>query len=224
MAWHLSGRIKYVNLFDNMKASCNKFKDALQFCRDNEMYIRKQILIEKFRDNGKMSFWKEVKKIKGVQNQYISYVDGTCDPSKIASIFDEKFAMVFKDPSNNNTMSNSDNSHDGTIESPFINLNDVNAAIDAINLEVGWDKVHAYHLKLSGPIFRNFLAKFFDKCLYQKHLPKDILGSLIKPIIKNSALGKSDSGNYRPIMNFSNFLQIFEVILKNFLQCHIRLN
>ena len=51
-----------------------------------------------------------------------------------------------------------------------------------------------------------------------------MLGGLIKPIIKNSALGKSDSGNYRPIMNSSNFLKIFEVILKKFLQCHIRLN
>ena len=51
-----------------------------------------------------------------------------------------------------------------------------------------------------------------------------MLKGQIKPILKDNSLGKTQSGNYRPIMNSSNFLKIFESCLGPIIDRYIVLN
>ena len=73
---HNSGRIRFGELFENMKSSRKEFKGALDFCRKNQINIRKQIILEKFRNANKSTFWKEIRKITSNKDNKISYLDG----------------------------------------------------------------------------------------------------------------------------------------------------
>ena len=51
-----------------------------------------------------------------------------------------------------------------------------------------------------------------------------MLSGQIRPVIKNKSLGKTESANYRPVMNSSNFLKLFDCCINPFLQNHLVLN
>ena len=226
LEWHNSGRIRFGELFENMKSSRKEFKSALKFSRKNQMNIRKQIILEKFRNASKSTFWKEIRKITSNKDNKISYLDGESNPEKIAQIFDAKFSKIFNDPSCKSPSASScvDSNDDSNPSSPLISLNNVQDAILKINTSLGWDKIHSNHLKYSGPIFRNLICKIFNKFLSHNFVPPKFVEGQVKPIVKNSCLGKTNSSNFRPIMNSSNFLKIFENCLSPYLERHLVLN
>ena len=103
-------------------------------------------------------------------------------------------------------------------------MSDINYAIDKINVGLGWDKIHANHLKFSGQIFRNLLCKIYNKFLSHEYLPQEFLAGRIKPVLKSNCTSKTDSSNFRPVMNSSNFLKVFEHCLLPFLLNHLNLS
>ena len=55
-------------------------------------------------------------------------------------------------------------------------------------------------------------------------MPSAILKGEIRPILKSNSLNKSSSSNYRPVMNSSCFLKIFEYCLLPFLERDLKLD
>ena len=55
-------------------------------------------------------------------------------------------------------------------------------------------------------------------------LQVNMLKGRIKPTLKDNSLGKTQSNNYRPIMNSSNLLKIFESCISPLIDKHIDLN
>ena len=186
---------------------------------------RRENLILKFRSGNRSEFWKGVKNLYGKNSELSSYIDGCSDPVKIASIFDEKFSTIFNDPQCQSEVINilSENSPINRCP-PIISFHDVNRSIEKINPGLGWDRIHSNHFKLSGPVFRNLISKLFNKFLSHNYLPRPMLEGQIRPVLKSGSSSKTDSANFRPIMNSSNFLKIFECCLLPYLMNHLNLN
>ena len=60
LIWHSHGRIRVGETFEAMKTSRSTFKKALKFCRKNELRLKKEILLAKFKTKKSKFFWKEV--------------------------------------------------------------------------------------------------------------------------------------------------------------------
>ena len=227
LAWHHSGRIRQGQFFDNMKQSRASFKNALKYCRKNEENIRKNILLDKFKLSNKSIFWRETRKLTQKNINNLNYIDGNSDPKVIASIFDNKYRDILNDPARQNNsyyhMPDGSQQRAGII-SPLISFNDICNAITNINDGIGWDAAHSNHLKFGGPIFKNLLCKLYNKFLSHTYLPRRMLGGQIRPVLKNNCSSKTNSANFRPVMNSSNFLKTFEICIKPYLVNHLRLS
>ena len=100
----------------------------------------------------------------------------------------------------------------------------IDRAIGRLNNGIGWDGVHSSHLKYSGKTFRNLLARLFMKFISHNYLPPDMILGEIRPITKNGAICKTISDNYRPVMNSSCLLKVFEYALLPCLERHLKLS
>ena len=159
LRWHAGGRIRFDEDFENMKRSRSKFKNSLNFCRNNELKIRKEILLEKFRNGHSKKFWTQVRNLKGAA-KISNCIDGENDPKKIVSIFENKFKDIFNDQSCQTPLTAVNSPDSISVSAPYkFTLSSLNDAIDNLNIDIGFDMVHSNHLKYSGPVFRNLLCK-----------------------------------------------------------------
>ena len=99
-----------------------------------------------------------------------------------------------------------------------------NEAIDKLKPGIGFDFVHTNHVQFSSIFFRNFMSRLFSCFLSHSFIPKQMLYGQIRPIVKNNSMCKTNSDNYRPIMNSSVFLKLFEYILLPTLTSNLDLN
>ena len=180
LRWHGNGRIRSGHEFEDMKRSRSSFKNALKFCKNNELRLRKELLLSKFKSNNSKSFYKEVRKIKGtVTNSRC--IDGTCDTNEIVNIFNEKYKSILDNPQCQATH---------TVPRPRSNVSplrftlpELDMAISRLNPGRGADFVHVTQLKNAGPCFRNLLCKLMNKFISHSFLPRNILGGLVQQII-----------------------------------------
>ena len=225
MLWHNMGKPRVGNEFENMKISRTAFKNALNFCRNNEKQLRHEILLNKFLLSNKTQFWKEIGKINGHGSRKIIELDSETCIQKHVEIFDQKYKKILNDPfcqiDGNESVSNP-----STIPQPIpvITLDNLCEAIMKLNKGLGWDDIHSNHLKFSGPVFINLLCKFLNRLISHSHMPMNLIYGEIRPVIKNKILGKTDSNNYRPVLNSSMFLKIVEYCLLPILTKNLKLS
>ena len=213
LLWHEGGRVRNGSLFDAMKNSRAEFKRALRYCRENEAQLRKDILLEKFLTSGKNSkeFWKEVRKSKISQAKCPRVIDGLHDGAQIINVFDTKYKAVLNNPDCQVTRED-DGQPDPNY--PFtVSIPDLRDAVKRLKLGKGWDQIHVNHFKFMGPIFENLVCKFINRILSHNFVPREMLKGEIRPVTKSDKLDRESSENYRPVMNSSAFLKVFEYIL-----------
>ena len=83
---------------------------------------------------------------------------------------------------------------------------------------VGHDGIHAHFLKQASDDFLFILCIFMNTCFTHCYLPKEMLRGSITPVIKDSKRNCTESSNYRPVMQSSMFLKLFECHVLEFLQ------
>ena len=221
--WHVAGRIRHGYLFEKMKSSRSSFKNALKYCRDNEMRIRKELLLLKFHGN-KKEFWREISKSYGINIPKVVQIDGISDLNEITSHFDNKYKDILDDPRSQGGDVGMFSDPPAASCGPLISSDNVSAAFSELNVGVGWDGIHSNHVKFSGPKFKFIVSKFFNSILYHGFFPDKMLNGEIRPTIKNKILSKNDSNNYRPVMNSSIFLKSFEYCLLPFISSSLNLS
>lgn len=214
LEWHINGRIRNGQGFEDMKKSRTDFKNALKFCRRNELMIRKENFLNKFRACNKTVFWKEISKLKGSAVKHVSPIDGNSVDENIVNIFDAKYKSILNDPqSQGSSVNNQTTDNYFEINLPLLTYQDLHEAILQLNDGIGMDGIHSNNLKLSGPVFNNILWKFFNKMLDHSFVPTALVYGEIRPIVKGSGLDKHLSDNYRPVMSSSVILKTFEYCL-----------
>ena len=224
MLWLNDGRIRQGVIFENMKRSRKLFKNALNYCKQNEMKIRKENLLKKFLNGNKNCFWKDVSKLKGTSRNKVSLIDGKNEMKDIVSIFDNKYKRILDNPyCQTNSHSNAQNLGPPTF-TPLIGNTDIISAISNLNTGVGWDGFHSNHFKFSGKVFKNLLSKFINRLISHSYVPKNMSHGEIRPVLKGNTLDKNDSTNYRPVMNSCMMLKILEYCLLPIMTSSLRLS
>ena len=221
--WLNNGKIRSGLLFENMKSSRTLFKNALQKCKDNEQNIRKQNMLKSFYTDDRKTFWNKVKKISFKnKNKNTSKIDGLTKNAEIVNIFNCKFSNisgVLPTQSDSNLLWNGICSDEPSHF--YFSPEKIRKAIGKLNIGQGWDGVHSFNLKNAGDYFVVVLGKLFASFLRHGFLPKQLLLGEIRPTLKDNKISKSESSNYRPVMNSSIFLKVLEYCILPILERHI---
>ena len=197
-AWNANDRIRYGDIFERMKLSRSKFREALRYCRNNENLIRRKKCLDLFLSSDKMNFWNEIKKSQPIKK--ISVIEGAGDSESIVTLFTRHFSKPFdyeyqlEDNIVCNTLSNSQTMNNLNT-SKNINLN-VDEAIKKLKKGTSHDGINTQHVKLSGPIFRKLLRIYFENILSHEYMLEPILHGEIRPIQKDSKCCKTKISNY----------------------------
>ena len=232
LGWIASGRLRVGDSFDEMRESRKRFKEALKFCRDNELKQRRKRLADAFRLKNKCSFWKEVKKLNINKTKSSQFIDGKSAIDEIIEVFSGKYRRILDDPLSQTSPENFDSDCKESMTSVALGRTGscpvfrhvIDESINSLNTALGWDYIHSNHLKFSGVKFRTLLAKIFSLFITHGYTPKSFLRGEIRPILKNSFGSKSDSSNYRPVMNSSNLFKTFEYCIQPHLKSNLRIN
>ena len=224
LIWHNNGRVRQGIEFESMKMSRTSFKNALNYCKNNELKIKKENLLRKFACQNKINFWKDISKLNGNSGQKIVQIDSLTNLDEITAKFDEKYKRILDDPSCQSFHTKLTRPDSGNVCVPLITIENLNLAVHSLNFGLGWDNVHANNIKYAGPVFMNFLGKYFNKLIDHSFLPKEMIYGEIRPVIKSKVSSKNDSDNYRPVMNSSVFLKVLEYCLLPSLKKNLPLN
>ena len=227
--WISHGKPRNGDIFEDMKAARKRFKCALDFCKENELKIKRDRLAKSFIKNNKTNFWKEVKKLNKNTKKDITSIDGRSDMEEIIDVFNKKYRKVLDNPASQMVPENYENkilelNARTQIGRCMIFKHTVDDAIDNLRPALGWDSVHSNHLKFAGDSFRNLLCKVFSSFIRHSYSPRTFLRGEIRPILKSSLGNKNDSSNYRPIMNSSNLLKSFEYCLQPYLAKYLKID
>ena len=131
-------RLRSGAVFTAMKSSRSASKKALKFCRRNELRIKKEILLTKFKNKHSKHFWKEVRKMKGSVAPS-RCIDGTSDIHDVVKIFDEKYSKILNN-SECQTLTVRDDPK--RFLSPFsISLRELDIAINRLKPGKGFDNI-----------------------------------------------------------------------------------
>ena len=123
------------------------------------------MLLDKFRCSNKNIFCKEIKKLNKNKENKLPLIDDETDPRAIAAIFYNKYKKVLKSNESQTVSGSEEYYYDSSQNFHFFSNKDLNDAILRVKSGCGWDGIHSSHLKYSGPVFRNYLLKFFNKLL-----------------------------------------------------------
>ena len=192
LIWIENGRLRDGQLFANMKDTRSRFRNALKYCRNNEVRIRKEIFIENYYSNNKGDFWQQCRKHTS-KTSSSKTINGKSDMGDILKIFKGKFTEIFDDPSSNlggkgrvNEGCRNDDVFMFYFLKPFIDKN-----IMKIKDGLGWDGIHSNHIKFLNRTTRNFIGKLFASMLRHSHVPKEMIRGHINPTLKINKVCKN---------------------------------
>jgi hypothetical protein len=139
-------------------------------------------------------FWSGNEKLNSKMRLPVS-VDGVSDPGKIANIFKDNFIMRF------GLLSVRDVNHSCRQQPVGFSAKDVSIIVKNMKRgkSPGHDGLSIEHLQHAGSHLFRVLGMLFTLCLRHSYLPKDLLKTIVVPIIKNATGDTSDKFNYRPI-------------------------
>jgi len=223
LKWHACNRVRFGDVFDEMRRTRTEFRRCLKQCRSNEINIRREKFARSFACGEKSHFWKEIRKLNGNTNHAKS-IDGFSDENDIASVFELKFRKVLQAENNRSYAVSDELFDDSGIFHLFFDLDAINGSIDRLKDGGGFDSIHSKHLKYSGVMFRSLLSRLYGAMMTHSYIPKEMLKGHIKPVIKDRKMCKTVSDNYRPVMSSSMFLKIFEYCLLPYLERELRIS
>ena len=213
LRWKELGCPRFGDEFVLMKNTRKDFKNAMKFVRAHELEIRKANLIEAFRPGAKSNFWKTLKKMMPKEKQKFVNIDNL-EKENIVESFAEQYKEVLDNQNSQRCeISIIERSSQTFAGNHLLFINGIQAAIAKLNAGLGHDLIHSNHLKFSGGLFRNVLARLFSSLLRHSFIPHEMLRGVITPVLKDHKLNKNSSVNYRPVMLSSNLLKVFELCL-----------
>ena len=89
---------------------------------------------------------------------------------------------------------------------------------------MGHDGIHSHFLKNASDRFLDGLSHFMNSCFIHCVFPEDLLKGDINPTIKDLKGNVTESSNYRPVMQSSCILKLFEMHILSILEEKISFN
>lgn len=210
--WVENGKMRDTPDHDAMLTTRRDFKKALNECRKNEQREIGDSITQKFSVKNKAQFWKEVKRQKRC-TKHAGVIDGNTNNSEIKEIFVQKFLLGQATLDANEETEFTEKLKTAwlmrkkfCLQTSSISLKKI---IEKLNFGMGHDGIHSIFLKTASDSFLQFLAHFYNLCYSHCYLPEELLKGNITPIPKDNK-NVTESSNYRPVMQSSCLLKIFE--------------
>ena len=223
--FHVEAREKYLKWleigkprngleFELMKESRTMFKNALKDCRLNEKRERAISIKEKFLNKSMKAFWNDVQRANN-KVKISEIIDGKTDVNEVIGIFTEKFLNF---PSADVGMNEQEFLR--LLKQEWLSKNKFHLRISPVTLRrlleklsigEGHDGIHTLFLRKSSDNFLCYLSKFMIACYSHCFFPHKLLKGDINPTIKDSKGNTTLSSNYRPVMQSSCILKLFEL-------------
>ena len=201
---------------DGMRSTRALFKNALHFCKVNEEDIRREKMVDSFKNKNYKEFWNEVYKVKKNNDVLPSKIDDDNDYIDIANNFANKYKSILDQKGKGISSATSfhlDLKDVKMSEISLFSLKDIKQSLKLLKPGIGCDNVHTNHLLCSPDSFLDLLSKLFSVCVIHGYLPLDMIKGTINPLVKDAHGELSSSDNYRPVMLSSVFLKLFEYCL-----------
>ena len=224
LKWLELGRHRNTVQFDRMKESRKTFKNALKDCKVNEFRETCISIEERFKNKQMNNFWREVKQ-KKCKSKMSNVIDGKNDSPSILNIFTDKFLKL---PNDNNEIFSVE--EQGFIEKlkekwrtsrkfhVKVSASTIRKLCKSLNSGMGHDGIHSSFLCSLSDEFLNNIACLMNCSFVHCSIPVDILKGDINPTIKDVKGNTTESSNYRPVMQSSCILKLFELHLLSILE------
>ena len=210
LLWNVIGRPRSGVIFDDLRNARSSFRRALNFCKSNEVNLRKQKFLRSFQCKNRNNFWRDIRKLSPHSASQV--IDGTTDLVEINQIFTNNYRAILDDPICHSNYPILSDGEDHNLNKIFFQKQNIDESIEKIKIGLGFDFIHAYHLKYAGKSFRNLLGRFLSACLAHSFLPNEMIRGVIRPVLKGNSC-KMKSENYRPVMSSSVLLKLLEYCL-----------
>ena len=94
----------------------------------------------------------------------------------------------------------------------------------SLNTGMGHDGLHSIFLQRASNIYMNNVAHFMNASFNHCLIPEEVLRGDMNPRIKDIKGNVTDSANYRPVMQSSCFLKLFEMHILSILEENVTFN
>ena len=229
LKWLENGKERNTEEFFKMSCSKREFKKALNQCKINEKEEIDISISQKYKLKDYTAFWKEVRK-KRILGKKTNIIDGKNSCSDIINIFTKKFLLdsrVQDDVSEDECrLINKLRSSWETTRKFHMKISSyrLREYCNKLNPGMGHDGIHSLFLKNASDEFLDKLACFMNACFSHCFTPPDILKGDMNPTIKDLKGNITDSANYRPVMQSSCVLKLFELHILSVLEERVGFN
>ena len=161
------------------------------------------------------SFWKEVQQ-RNNKVKHSEVIDGESDNYEIIGIFNKFFLR--SDETIDNCQSENDlmralreNWHSSDTFHLKISPVTLKSLISRLSISEGHDGLHTKFLRKISDKLLSILLNFMSSCYSHYYTPVEVLHGDINPNLKDPKGNATESGNYRPVMQTSCLLKLFEM-------------
>ena len=230
LIWQGAGKPRQGPIFEIMKRSRAIFKCSLRYCRRNQAQIRAESLARKMASNNYLSFWKVVKLQQQTKTSIVNSIDKVEGTEQILHMWKDNYKTVFQKCNYaTEEIRYIDNCVTEASYDPqmLVSADEISTAVfDLSNgKSVGFDGLSAEHLKYAGDELPHLLAILFTAMFIHGIVPKDMVKSVLVPIVKSKTKSLSDKSNYRPVTLATVISKVLEKIIltrieKYLFTCH----
>ena len=222
LKWLNTGRDRNTVEFHMMNESRKQFKKALNDCKQNEFEETCTSIEEKFKNKQMTQFWQDVRKRK-INSKKSGIIDGKNDSTCIINIFTKKFLNYI----NTNNASEDEQRLINKLSEKWETNRKFHMSISATTIRrlcktlkkgMGHDGIHTTFLCRVSDKFLESIACIMNSSFSHCIIPNDILKGDINPTIKDLKGNSTESSNYRPVMQSSCLLKIFELHILSVLE------
>jgi hypothetical protein len=223
LMWCANGKPRTGPIFQLMRSARARFKLVFRQCKSQESTNDMNRLALKLMSTKPKDFWKEFKRINNANMSppLAATVSGCCGEQQIADMWGQHYKTLLN--SSNDTSKESTVMHclqqgdQYTLErfSPL----DVSNAVKMLKLgkSPGLDKLCSEHVKFAHHKVMALLSLVFNCMLIHGYLPKELMDTVIVPIVKDKKGDLGDKDNYRPVALTCILSKVFELtILKRY--------
>ena len=101
---------------------------------------------------------------------------------------------------------------------------DINEGIGKLKCSIGMDGIHSNNLKFCSDSFSELLTQLFTSFVVHHFVPGNLTKGLITPTVKDKFGDLTSSDNYRPVMQSSVILKLFEYCILKKISPYLELN
>ena len=229
LRWVELGKPRDNCAFQYMKDSRKEFKRNLNECVLNESEEIDIAIEEKYKSKDFNGFWRDIKK-KRINRKKSNIIDGKSKDNEIVDIFMQKFLI---DCQNSDETENFEETLINELKRAWLTSRKFYVQISACTIRkyinnlkpgMGHDYIHSCFLENASDEYLEFIANFMNACFNHCFIPTEVLYGDIHPTLKDEKGNMTVSSNYRPVMQSSCILKVFEMHLLSILEERVSFN